>query len=64
MCLFARLAIQDANITISFIQSAGAQFKPSSPDFVGEIMDRWIDKVKTECMRLNILSYPPYFLSL
>ncbi|KAI8331595.1 armadillo-type protein [Chlamydoabsidia padenii] len=44
MCLFARLAIQDANTTIHFIQSAGQQYKSGSPDFIGEIMDRWIDK--------------------
>ncbi|CAO3588011.1 unnamed protein product [Absidia cylindrospora] len=44
MGLFARLAIQDANTTIGFIQSVGQRFMPDSQDFIGEIFEKWIDK--------------------
>ncbi|KAL0090725.1 armadillo-type protein, partial [Phycomyces blakesleeanus] len=45
MTLFARLAIYDANLIIQFIQMAGQQLKPTSTDFLGELMDSWMDKV-------------------
>ncbi|KAI8086750.1 armadillo-type protein [Halteromyces radiatus] len=44
MGLFARLALQDATMVIQFIQTAGQPFNPSSPDILGDIIDKWMDK--------------------
>ncbi|KAI9008994.1 armadillo-type protein [Phycomyces nitens] len=44
MSLFARLAIYDANLVIQFIQMAGQQLKPASTDFLGDLLDSWMDK--------------------
>lgn len=54
MSFFARIAIQDASMVINFIQSAGQNINPSSNDFLGEIIDKWMDKVN---LKLYIIKF-------
>ncbi|CAO3644783.1 unnamed protein product [Cunninghamella blakesleeana] len=44
MSLFARIAIQDASMVTNFIQSATQTINPNSNEFLGEIIDKWMDK--------------------
>lgn len=44
MNLFARLSIYDANFVIQVIQLTGQQ-QQMPGDFLGDIMDKWLDKV-------------------
>ncbi|KAI8373128.1 armadillo-type protein [Radiomyces spectabilis] len=46
MSLFARLAIHDANFVIQFITAAGQQLDPTAADFFGDVLDKWMDKVR------------------
>ncbi|KAI8059671.1 armadillo-type protein [Thamnidium elegans] len=45
MNLFARLSIYDANFVIHVIQLTGQQ-QQMPGDFLGDIMDKWLDKVR------------------
>ncbi|KAG0167898.1 hypothetical protein DFQ30_005539 [Apophysomyces sp. BC1015] len=44
MSLFARLAIEDATLLENYIQLAGQKLYPSSSDFLGEVLDKWLEK--------------------
>jgi hypothetical protein len=46
MNIYGRLAIYDANFVINYIQLTGQQ-QNMPGDFMGDILDKWMDKVKT-----------------
>lgn len=45
MNLFARLSIYDSSFVIHVIQLTGQQ-QQIAGDFLGDILDKWLDKVK------------------